>query len=82
MITCLQLQPAGDDTFYCKFIGLSTDEKPTTYNGHTVGNGSSFIEMDTGTIYHYDGSGIVWLAFPIQVSTSSAGTAEGGTADG
>lgn len=36
------------DTYY----GLSTDNKPTA----GVGNGSSFIEMDSGKVYFYDAS--------------------------
>lgn len=36
--------------------GLSTDEKPTD-----VGNGSEFIEMDTGKLYRFDGENGAWL---------------------
>ena len=46
-----QIQDVGDtiatnETYY----GLSTDSKPTT----GVGNGSIFIEMDTGKGYFFD----------------------------
>lgn len=34
--------------------GLSTDEKPTTFEGKKIGNGSIFIEIDTGKIFFYD----------------------------
>ena len=34
--------------------GLSTDEKPTTLNNAIIGNGSIFIEIDTGKLYMYD----------------------------
>lgn len=34
--------------------GLSTDEKPTVFNGKNIENGSQFIEIDTGKIYVYD----------------------------
>ena len=34
--------------------GLSTDTKPTTFNGKNIENGSQFIEIDTGKIYVYD----------------------------
>lgn len=34
--------------------GLSTDEKPTEFNGEKIDNGSTFIEIDTGKIFFYD----------------------------
>lgn len=34
--------------------GLSTDTKPTEVNEREVGNGSTFIEIDTGKIFFYD----------------------------
>ena len=40
--------------------GLSTDDKPT---GVYVGNGSMFIEMDTGKVYFYDAANTQWRAF-------------------
>lgn len=40
---------------YVELRGLSTDgDKPTTVGDKTIGNGSTFIEMDTGKIYFYD----------------------------
>ncbi len=33
------------------YFGKSTDTKPTN---STVGNGSQFIEQDTGKLYFYD----------------------------
>lgn len=39
------------------YYGLSTDTKPT----EGVGNGSAFIEMDTGKIYFYDLANTTWL---------------------
>ena len=41
------------------YFGLSTDSKPTV----GVGNGSCFIEMNTGKIFFYDASvgGSGWL---------------------
>ena len=49
------LIPVGAYTYY----GLSTDSKPTA----GVGNGASFIEMDTGKVYFYDASegGSGWI---------------------
>lgn len=44
----------GAETFY----GLSTDTQPTS-----CGNGSAFIEMDTGKLYFFDASegGAGWI---------------------
>lgn len=52
------------------YIGLSTDEKPTT----GVRAGSRWLERDTGREYAYDGDG--WstgfpLEFPITFSRSA-----------
>lgn len=44
------------------FYGLSTDEKPTeTYEGASIINGSTFMEMDTKTLYFYDEAGKRWV---------------------
>lgn len=37
--------------------GLSTDSKPVTED---VGNGSSFIEIDTSKVYFYDEANSQW----------------------
>ena len=42
------------------FTGLSTDTKPT---GVSVGNGWSFIEMDTGKVFFYNAEDEEWLEF-------------------
>lgn len=47
--------------------GLSTDLKPTT---DKIPNGSSFREMDTGSVYMYDGEFRKWYKQP---SGSSGG---------
>lgn len=39
-----------------EFRGLSTDIKPV----ERVGNGSIFIEMDTGKVYMFDEQNIEW----------------------
>ena len=44
----------GEKTY--EYRGLSTDVKPTK----RVGNGSIFIEMDTGKVYIFDEEYIVW----------------------
>lgn len=41
------------------YYGLSTDIKPTT----GVGNGSCFIEMDTGKVYFFNAAGNAWVEF-------------------
>ncbi len=43
------------------FAGLSTDTKPTgTYGTTLIGNGSTFIEMNTGSVYMYDEANPTW----------------------
>lgn len=42
-----------NETYY----GLSTDSKPTT----GVGNGSIFIEMNTGKAYFFNAAGSAWI---------------------
>lgn len=44
----------NNETLVVELRGLSTDEKPTTIGDATIGNGSMFIEIDTGKIYMYD----------------------------
>lgn len=43
-----------------EFRGLSTDTKPTTFNGKSVANGTVFIEIDTGKIFFYDLDNQTW----------------------
>ena len=43
------------------FKGLTTDEKPVgSYKGSAIANGSTYLEMDTHTIYFYDEEGQKW----------------------
>lgn len=44
----------GEKTY--EYRGLSTDVKPTK----RVGNGSVFIEMDTGKVFMFDEQNKVW----------------------
>ena len=39
-----------------EYRGLSTDAKPV----EKAGNGSVFIEMDTGKVYIFDEENIIW----------------------
>lgn len=41
-------------------FGKSTDQKPVN---KYIGNGSQFIEQDTGKIYFYDEENHKWLEF-------------------
>lgn len=41
-----------------RFIGLSTDAKPASSLDDVIPVGSSFMEIDTGKIYRFDGA--VW----------------------
>lgn len=45
----------GSDTY--EYRGLSTDKKPI----ERVGNGSTFIEMDTGKVFMFDKKSKKWL---------------------
>lgn len=54
-----------------ELVGLSTDTKPT---GMTVGNGWSFIEMDTGKVFFYNAEDEEWLEF----AGSGGGGGQGG----
>ena len=59
------------ETNVCRYIGLSTDEKPQPFRtldgtlptATDIPAGSTFLASDTGKIYRWDGS--VW-AFPIR----------------
>ena len=40
--------------FIGDLAGLSTDTKPTEIENMKIGNGSTFIEINTGKIFFYD----------------------------
>lgn len=46
----------GQLTTNVTLYGLSTDNKPTD-----CGNGSVFIEMDTGKGYFFNAAGLTWI---------------------
>ena len=56
----------------CELVGLSTDSKPT---GVSVGNGWTFIEMDTGKVFFYNAEDEEWLEF----AGSGGGGGQGGS---
>ena len=63
MVTIYKLEKSdnlGTGKFLVKLRGLSLDDKPTTINGGTVENGSTFIEIDTGDEYMYDLENTTW----------------------
>lgn len=43
------------------FYGLSTDEKPTTYMGIKITNGSTFFEMDSSKVSFFDADHEQWI---------------------
>ena len=43
------------------FEGLSTDTKPTATDFPDMGNGSSFLEMDTKVLFFYDENSDNWV---------------------
>lgn len=48
-----------------KITGLSTDEKPVEFIETTyITNGSTYEEIDTGTVYKYNESGKKWIEQP------------------
>lgn len=53
----------NDTKITVELRGLSTDTKPTEYDGKTINNGSTFIEIDTGKIYFYDLESETWIEF-------------------
>ena len=48
----------GVSTSNLTFYGLSTDSKPTD-----CGNGSAFVEMDTGKVYFFNAAAGTWAEF-------------------
>lgn len=41
-------------TIYGELRGLSTDTKPTEIGNKTIGNGTTFIEIDTQNVFIYN----------------------------
>lgn len=61
MVTVIKSSTAGDGSTVLEMRGKSTDTKPTTaYIGFTVGNGSTFYEIDTGKLYMFDADAGTW----------------------
>lgn len=48
----------------CEITGLSTDTKPIDkIDGVCIGNGSTFIEMDTQKVFIFDKQNLKWREF-------------------
>ena len=45
----------GDSVKEYDFKGLSTDTKPSTWQGNNIEVNSLFLELDTGDFYYFDG---------------------------
>lgn len=62
MITELERTNLGTGRVISKFVGLSTDEKPSYMEPFvTQMNGSTFFEMDTGLTYWFDEERCAWI---------------------
>lgn len=60
MVTIQKIENTFNDYILVELRGLSTDEKPTTYDELKIANGSTFIEIDTGKIFFYDLENELW----------------------
>ena len=62
MITVYNIVTAPTGGNIIEMRGLSTDEKPTeAIAGYSVGNGSTFSEIDTGKIFMFNGAESSWV---------------------
>ena len=57
-----------------EYRGLSTDVKPM----EKAGNGSVFIEMDTGKVYIFDEENLIWIELSKKSGDSDTGSGESG----
>ena len=53
--------------------GLSTDTKPTTWNGITPPQMSIFIELDTKTVFLFDKANSLWRKWTQIIEDSNNG---------
>ena len=49
MVTFIETKPMNDGSFYVEVFCLSSDTKPSTYNGKPISNGSVCIEQNGST---------------------------------
>lgn len=73
MVTLLKMPRRWEDGSYnFGFGGKSTDTKPTkTWDDYTIGNGSSFFEIDTLSLYFYDLDTESWIKAEIKAGSHS-----------
>ena len=57
-----------------EYRGLSTDVKPM----EKAGNGSVFIEMDTGKVYIFDEENLIWIELSKKSGDSDTGSGGSG----
>ena len=70
MIEILNMKKIRTKLAYYEFAGLSTDEKQTS----NVATGSTFLEVDTGDVYFFDGENSIWIkAGDSTATTENAG---------
>ena len=64
MVTIYKIENVNEKTdgkyISCELRGMSTDTKPTEIGENKIGNGSTFIEINTGDIYFYDEDSETW----------------------
>lgn len=75
MVTIYKLERAdieGDGKFLTEFRGLHEDDKPTSIDGGTIENGSTYTEIDTGDVYMYDLENTTWY----KVASGNGGGSE------
>lgn len=73
MVTIYKVEKSdieGEGKFLVEFRGLSDDDKPTSLNGGTIQNGSTYTEIDTGDKYMYDLENTTWY----KVESGSGGS--------
>lgn len=61
MVT-VESKAKGTDDYMIDFNGLSTDTKPVdVFEGMKIGNGSTFMEMDTKKLKFWDNENNEWV---------------------
>lgn len=60
MISQWRVEQHSEESDDIELRGLSTDTKPTTWEGKPVGNGSVFFELDTQKAYFFDADSSTW----------------------
>lgn len=60
----LMSRGSNDNQLPLFLTGLSTDTKPTDWNGGCIPQGSIFWEIDTWNIYVFNGANKSWIKKP------------------